>query len=297
MLYLQTASDKFYSSEMKLEAIECYKQSIPIAQKLNLIHQCANYHFQIAYIMLYDLNQFEESFNYLENARIGYINTSKYQELLSKLVFMAEKYYENGYESYAEVCYTFIYDDIIKDNFLIFNNKDDKEGLLIAMASLEKFYIKTENYVDLLMKCKEIFLLYLNNSEFNEDVLLIKPMQGLILLLLLLIYKIKISHYIFPISKQGNIGPIENSSIYLITNNQSNESNEEYQNIILIIQKLVLAYNTRNKTTYNDTCDELAKIYSNGIADNLKAIYTSVLSDKEQEEEDNLFNVKIGNNS
>ncbi len=175
------AGEKYYDNSLYNESLECYHKAIPITRKLKNANLEATLNFQTAYILLCDLNNYDESFMYLQNSRLSFITTKVYQEYLLNMVFMGDKYFEkNNNHPYAENCYNFAFNDVIVSHFDEFKEKKDKEAIIHTFNSILTFYISRDNLPELLKKTIEFSKKYRKYDIYKKESV---TLLGLIILL------------------------------------------------------------------------------------------------------------------
>ena len=190
------ASEKYQNESNYIQAIGCYKKALPITRKLKERGLEANINFQLAIILVNNLNECDEGFIYLQNFRLAYLNIGinidiDIKEYIGRLMVMIEKLKEcsntnlNNLQlcnKYIEECYNFILNDAILNNFKLFTNKD-QEQIPTIFLEIQKYYISKEKYSHLLPKVDQISQKYKTNATSEiykkESVIL----DGLVILL------------------------------------------------------------------------------------------------------------------
>jgi len=255
--HLILAAEKYYDNKDYETSIKCYKKSLPLSRKLKDRLIEANINFQIAYILLADLVRFEESFEYLQNSRLAYLNAKAYKEYLYQFLLIVSKYNDSDNtdvevcNNFTQECYTFIFNDIIINQFQSFNDEKDKENINIIFLEMQRYYISKEKYSQLLIKVNELNNKIKNYKIFENEVVYL---EGLIILINFLINNKESNKYLEEHYKKSEAKPLEE---------------ELFENI----KSLIEAFYNNDKLNFLTAKKSLEKDYKNGILDKVHLWY------------------------
>jgi len=284
------AGDKYYEDKLFLQAIDCYKKVIILARKLKYYNEEANCLIQIAFILLQNLNDYDESFYFVQNSRLAFINSRSFHVYFSKLINIVDLYLgSNDPRMFALDTLKLAFDDIVK----YMNSKNDIsiEIIVKILQKLEKYLIRNEMYEELIIKCEQISKEFFKNTNTKFEALI---SQGLITLLFLVIKYNKLNN---PLQEQNTIDflqqKIQGLDAFLV------ESQPSSDRISINIKALIDSFYENKKVKFINSKKNLESIYTNGILERINKLFSDKYKNRtiKSKDQELSFSVRDSNNS
>jgi len=266
--YFMLAAEKFCEEKNYIEAIACYKNSIPLARKLKerVIEASISYH--MAYIYLSYLRKFDESFICLQNSRLAYLNSQEYDEYIGNFLQIADRFSEsiknnpeelpNKKRHIIEEIYNFIFDDVLVSKFEHFNNSDNKNIIVKTFLTLQKYYISTEDFPLLIKRIDGLARLYNKSTNFHSEKVVLDGLRIL-------------TNFLIEYNNKKDFDKY-NTQYKLITDT-SECSKLEDEKFFEKVKGLIDSFLSNNKPNFLSTKKSLEYYFSNGILEKYNRLF------------------------
>ena len=264
------AGEKYINEKNYGAAITCFQKVFPLARNVSMHLQEANSYYKIGYIYLCNFNDHQKSYNYIQNARLSYINNNLFKDYMNNIINFIIKYLEFSDPkdlktiSYGEKCLFDLFEDTIKNLEVIINDKtfNSYDNINYLIYTLEKHLISQEKYDNLITKLQELILNIDKYKEFKGKKIL--SYKGIIIL----IYFIK------------NCKENEEEEIKLILEpyfkdfrEYMKENGITNEKLLINIISLIECFYQLKKIRFYEIVKLMESEYTNGILDKIKNIF------------------------